>query len=630
MVYNMSLPPSKEALSRCYTSFRGVDFLNPPHKVNPSRSPDSKNMIKDYDNESASCIKSRKGYMKSHIGESLPSPIYQMINFNNNLIIHAKNKLYRCTFSNSTLLTDEIADSKSSYVIFAGNLYIFDGSNIFIYDQEELKDARSEARLNDINFSNEDNQDGKPYIPTTRIGANPDGSKGQFFQSVNLIQPKQINSFRGDGESTVYNLNQTMLDTASTYSIKAFVNGELMRENEDFVVNRTDGKITFDTAPSRPPSSDDNVIICFSKTIDGYEERIYGCITSKVFDNRVFLSTNPKQRGTLFHSEFQNPLYYSDNAYYNDGNDNSHIVNLIEGSGELIAIKSGISDDCKVYVHTPSLDHQYGKVYPVSSTQINMSGIGVGTNFLGEILYLTDSGLYAIIREENGYSVQPRSSLINPKLVLENGLERAVFQVYDGYLMIFINNKVYLADSRGRSVLGSNVEYEYFYWDNFPISDMLNKVSCTCILNDMLYFATTDGNVYLMDSTSNNGEMIEAYWTTPKDDFSYPTRYKSTNKKGSLAIIERSANSKIKIAVKTDKDNWKEIFSQKISKGFDFSNFSFNGLSFTSETSMFITFKPKKKKFKHLSYKIYSDELNKPFGVYEISTEVFVNNYIKN
>ena len=105
--------------------------------------------------------------------------------------------------------------------------------------------------------------------------------------------------------------------------------------------------------------------------------------------------------------------------------------------------------------------------------------------------------------------------------------------------------------------------------------------------------------------------------------FGYGNVLKTTNKRGGIAKIKTIPNGQIKIAEKTNKRDERYI-TTKSSTGFDYSNFAY-----TTTTESYIVYKIKEKKFIELSFKFYSDELNKPFGIYSATVEAFIGGYVK-
>ncbi len=131
-----------------------------------------------------------------------------------------------------------------------------------------------------------------------------------------------------------------------------------------------------------------------------------------------------------------------------------------------------------------------------------------------------------------------------------------------------------------------------------------------------------------MEGTNDNGNVINSYWTTPMDDFGVGNHLKTTNKRGGVAKIKTIANGKIKIAEKTNKKDERFITS-KSATGFDYSNIDYSNFAYTTKNDSYIVYKIKEKKFINISLKFYSDELNKPFGLYEAILEGFVGGYVK-
>jgi hypothetical protein len=183
--------------------------------------------------------------------------------------------------------------------------------------------------------------------------------------------------------------------------------------------------------------------------------------------------------------------------------------------------------------------------------------------------------------------------LIDRKLVAEPNYKDMLLEEWEGYLMIFIDNRVYLADSRARFTNENHVEYEWFYWH------LGKNITCTKVHNGILYLGTNDGIYTLTDTESN----VESYWTTPLDKFKHPQYQKTTNKRG--CVVE--ATGDIAVYVKTDKTEW-----EMISKHENITDY------FTSRI--------KRKKFKDMQVKFYSDTR---FSLETATLEVFIGGYIK-
>lgn len=220
-------------------------------------------------------------------------------------------------------------------------------------------------------------------------------------------------------------------------------------------------------------------------------------------------------------------------------------------------------------------------------------------------------------------SVEHRSSMVDSKMINMSNYDFAKMTEYRGYLMVFIDNTIFLADSRQLFKGDSGTEYEWYIWE-LPVN-----VSVLRKYRDDLYFADDQGNVYVFDGTNDDGQAIESYWTTPRDAFGYANHLKRTNKRGSIVKVKNIPNGKVKIAVETNNNPEERIIKEASSNGFDFGNIDFSNFSFETGENSYIVFKVKEKKFIDMSMKVFSDELDKPFGLISISIEAFLGGYVK-
>ena len=113
------------------------------------------------------------------------------------------------------------------------------------------------------------------------------------------------------------------------------------------------------------------------------------------------------------------------------------------------------------------------------------------------------------------------------------------------------------------------------------------------------------------------------------DNFGYNNQLKTTNKRGGIAEIKMIPNGLIKIAKKTDKSDEYRFVTKKSLNGFSFNNLDFSNFSFETTNKAYVIYKIKEKKINKLSLKFYSDEKDKPFGIFSSVIEAFVGGYIK-
>lgn len=587
-------------VKRQYSNLAGVDFKNEESLVDLNRSPDALNVYIDYENE-GNCIRTRPGYKE--LGK-FNGKINGMYIYNTTtMLVHSGTKLYLwdnfpSVPENPKVLFESMNDEESCFFIFEDKLYINDGLNYLVYDGT-LKN------VSDIAF-----------IPTTTIGRSPSGG-GTMYQDVNLLQAKRINMFTADGTSKDYYLDATEIDSVN----EVYVNNVI---TTDYTVTKALGRVTFNTAPAKSILGTDNVKIVFSKTSAGYIDRIPKCKISQVFDNRVFFTGNIAYKNTLFHSELNNPAYISDLSYYQDGTSEAAIKDIAVGNNILWVFKEPNQENATVFYHVPSTSQEYGRIYTSKQGNVSIGCYASAINFNDDKVFLSKYGLEGItgdILEEQLLS--HRSTLVDNRLVNANNLNKAKMYEWKGYLLVLVDKYIFLADSRQKFQGINGMEYEWYLWDIRNSNPNILKE-----YKGELYIGSADGTIYMVGGTNDNGEIINSYWTTPMDAFGYSNMLKTTNKRGGLARIKTIPNGKIKIAERTDKTEEKFITS-KSSTGFDYGNIDYSNFAYTTKTDSYIVYKIKEKKFLNISLKFYSDEIDKPFGLYSAILEAFIGGYAK-
>lgn len=434
------------------------------------------------------------------------------------------------------------------------------------------------------------------------------------------MQPKRKNSFIGDGTSTIYYLDTVGIDSV----VSVYVNDSLVPSSNYSVVT-SQGKITFNTAPSSPSLiGQDNVVIEFSKTVQGYSERIKQCTIAKIFDNRVFFSGNSNYKNDVFHSNLNNAEYVPDLNYYECGTEENPIKSLVVGNNTLWVLKKDSQTKDTIFYMRPTLDTDYGRIYPTSQGNISVGCYSKAINYKDNILFFSQNGLEGIsgnISYEQ--SITHKSSLIDSKLINMSNYEFLNIAEYNGYLVISIDNIMFLGDYRQLFQGITGTEYEWYLWQ-LPVNITYIKE-----YENKLYMTDTSGNIYTFDGTNDLGQAFESRWVTPRDTFGYMQHLKKINKRGAMVKIKNIQNGRLKIAEKTNKRIDWNLVKEVSSNGFDFSNLDFSNFSFATGDNTYVVFRVKEKKIIDISLKIYSNELNKPFGLSEINLEAFISGYVK-
>ena len=554
-------------VSRIYSNFRGADFRG--EEINLVRSPDCLNVWKDY--KETESIRTRP---EMELMVSFPASVYGIWFYKGFSIVHSGKNLYKVTSGGQkTILFSNANQIKSNAFVYEDNWYFKDGVNYLKYDGTTMTDVVG-------------------YVPTTTIGRKPVGG-GTTYEDINMLSDYRKNTFLADGGSFDFYLDVRRIDTDYVPEVK--VNDEVVAQDQ-YRVNYEDGIITFlYSAPDAPlTDGQDNIEVKFKKAVKGYKDQIMKCTLLQVFDNRVFFSGNDSYPNVVWHCSLNDPTYVSDLDYYREGLDSAKIRGLVAGNNALWVFREPSHANTTVFYHTPTLDDQYGKIYPSSHSSVTTGCVGRAINFNDDIVFFSERGMEGISGDVTTEQVVAhRSTLVDRKLTAEAGYKDMILEEWEGYLLVIIGDKVYLADSRAMFTNENHIEYDWFYWK------MGKSITCTTVQDGVLYLGTTDGVYTLTDNESP----VESYWVTPLDKFKHPNKLKTTNKKGCVG----EATGDITIYAKTEKTDFQLIGT------------------YTGIEDYFVG-RIKMKKFKDLQIKIYS---NTRFSLETMTIEAFVGAYVK-
>lgn len=561
---------SGDLITRIYNNFRGVDFTD--KNVVLQRSPDALNMWKNY-RKLGKSIQTRPAMeLFKQMDNSVYGLFFYTINTVEHMIIHCGVSLYDYNMSTEeikTIKSKGMNPRKSESFIFNNIFYIKDGINYLEYDGETCKEVEG-------------------YIPTTTNSRAPLGG-GTMLEDYNMLTGYRKNSFCADGENKEYHLDSREIEAGKT---KAWINGV---ETTDFTVDTTNGIVTFNVIPEKPlTDGQDNVVIQFCKTISGDREKILKCNLLCVFDNRVFFGGNQDYPNTIFHTSLNNPRYVSSTDYYNEGLDMSPVRSMVVGNNALWVFKEPSQANTSIYYHNPAT-YEDGKAYPSIHSSISTGCVAKAINFNDDIVFFSDRGMEGINGDVTTEQVVAhRSTLIDSKLLEEPNYKALILQEWEGYLLVIIDNKIYLADSRAMYTNSTHNEYEWFYWE------LEKNITFATVKDNILYLCSNDG-IYTL--TKKDGK-IDSYWTTCLDDFGSPSMQKTTNKRGCLLEVESNI---LNVYTKID-------------------NGEFELINRFNETKGYVVPRIKKKKWKDIQLKIASDT---PFKLSMCTLQSFIGGYVK-
>ena len=546
---------------RIYSDFRGVDFRG--EEISLQRSPDSLNMWRNY--KDTQSIRTRPGLKKSI---PFSQPVYGIYGFGGSLLVHSGNALYRVDGEAVRLLGEGLKAGKSQGFAFGSKWFFLDGEHYLCYDGESLAEVEG-------------------HVPTTSIGRSPLGG-GKALEDVNLLSDYRINTFLGDGVSKIFSLDAEGIDDKILPEVT--VNGKPVKVSS---VNAMLGLVTLTDAPGT--AEQDNVSIRFKKHVPGNREKVVKSTMAQIFDNRVFLAGNPEEPNTLRHCSLEDPTYFSQQDYYREGLDNAPITGMAAGNNALWVFRAPGNAGTHVFYHTPSLDGDYGKIYPSVHSSVALGCVGKAVNFLDDMVFFSPRGMEGISGNiQNAQAVHHRSSMVDRKLLAEPAYRDMLLAQWEGYLMIFVDDKVYLADSRQVFTHEGHREYEFFYWqlEKAPLS--------TGVYEGKLYLGMADG-IYTLEDT----QPVNSWWTTPLDKFGQPGRWKTLDGRPCLA---EASGERLEIAAKANGED------------------CFTSVGFFRRVKDAAVFRVKKKKCKDLRLKFSSPT---GFSLETVTLEVQTGSPIK-
>ena len=614
-----------DPVRKIYSNFRGVDFTD--ENVSETRSPDALNMWKNYKTLGKKIETRPDIELQLTMSNTIFGLFFYTISNVDHLIIHSGTSLFDYNPKTKVLTTIKATGmnpAKSVGFIYNNILFIKDGLNYLEYNGSVCKDVEG-------------------TIPNVAIH-NMNSNSTKMIQEANLITDYCYEEYLPDGTKTEFPLSQKEVSNVTVWDISGVNEVQI---TTGFTVDTTTGLVTFDTAPEKSADKA-SIKIKYSKTSDG-RNIINKCKLACIFDNRVFFSGNQDYPNMLVWCGLNDPRYVGTSSYATQGTSVSQIKALVPGNNALWVFKEPSQENTTIFYTVPTELYdgkleQTVKTYASSHSSITTGCQATGINFNDDIVFFSDRGMEGISGSITTEQVLGhRSTLVDRKLLNEENYKNMELVEWEGYLLVIIDNKIYLADSKQKVQNDDHVEYEWFYWE------MAKKIKTAKVHNDILYLCSeedfvinelgykkyTDGtNVYWYDEVNNKvydnegnesqvlietltavmqseiytltdtSSNVKSYWTTKLDDFGYPQMLKTTNKRGFKSNV---TGDEITIETKLDNNEFQKLGTFKNTKGY-------------------IVSKIKKKKWNRIQLKFSSDT---QFGIYEIVLESYVGSYVK-
>lgn len=232
----------------------------------------------------------------------------------------------------------------------------------------------------------------------------------------------------------------------------------------------------------------------------------------------------------------------------------------------------------------------------------------------------------------------------------------AVPEEYTGPVMTKTYDKptgrMYVLDGRHKTNDQSgntNYGYEAYYWEGI-------SARALCAFGDTLLMGAKGGRVYVFKNTgeatdysdeyfvtttiTEDGETttttaweqypIVARWSTPNDNDGASEYFKTMQKKGTMCTTAPFEESSVKVYISADSGAREYLGMAYLDIATMFNEVKFDRLSFDTRTGPRDTFfRKKKKKYIRLQIILENDQVNEPFGVFEIVKTYVLQRFAK-
>ncbi|MGI6180844.1 MAG: hypothetical protein ACOYIE_02050 [Agathobaculum sp.] len=476
--------------------FGGLDCRTHETKASLSRSPDMQNLICEQND----FLVKRTGWKTQ---QQYDAPVYGLFPMpdGSGFAVHAGSRLFfRPAAGGQSELCSDMHTAFSQCFCMNGVLYLMDGKTFRAVQRNKENTAWAAVKVQDI-----------AYIPTTTISAAPTGG-GTSHEAVNLLTPKRINTFIGNGSATQFQVDAKELDDTP---VTAEVDGKAVTVSS---VNRATGLVTLASAPANGNGLA-NVSIAFSKTAEGSQDKINKCRFAGLYggknDTRVFLSGNPDEPACDWQSGLYDPTYFPDTGYTRMGTDSSAVMGYLKQYESQLVIKTGDAQESASYLRSYLMADDGTALYPLKQGAQGAGAIAPRSfAALHDLpLFLSPHGVQGVfgtaVAEQR--TIRSVSDAIVPRLEAEANLENACAIVFGGKYYLALNGRMYIADG---TLTEEDGQPAWFLWTNVP-------AQCLAVMDGRLWFGTPDGRLCRFakpdedHAYSDDGAAIDAYWRTP-------------------------------------------------------------------------------------------------------------------
>lgn len=539
---------SETPYTMSYSNFVGVDLSSDPRAVARNRLAYCVNMWRDYESEQGLAIETFPGFRRvvDSLGQNAIETdhnydqivgtigaVHGLFHFRSRsgldyVVVHAGTQLYAFEsealakgdylniHKRSTVLTDKLSDSDSTSFVFNNNLYILDGSKLFVVSVTAESDGTETVTASEIGG----------YVPTTYYYGKPYEQRNMLSDyAYEIVEAERYTDRETESAtfdvklSPIYEVAESIVSVQNIYTGEEIgfeqecenieINGETISVVKNVYLPASELWCPIESGEEDSYKEDDegNKVLSSVKlllklhpnhfsTIEnvsnfaegnlGYKatarDAICKCTKCAVYDGRIFLTGNPALPNTVFYSQrnltgANDPSYFGAYNYFNDGDGNAPNVDLLSTPSMLMVLKQSTSNEGSIYYHVGASNSDSAskdlvpRIYPATTGAAGLGSVAnlapgsCACNFLDDVVFLSKRGLEAIGKQTVNLerTLTHRSSNVDKFLIRED-LSKATLAEWKGYLVICCEGHMYLADSRHLfQHSDGSYQYEWFY-----------------------------------------------------------------------------------------------------------------------------------------------------------------------
>jgi len=342
------------------------------------------------------------------------------------------------------------------------------------------------------------------YVPTVYTAAPPTGG-GTMLESINYLTGAKTQKFSGNGSATIFQLAELDIDSVDS----VYVGGTLKTVTVDYSVSTANGTVTFVTFP---PTGVNNVVITWTKEVTGDRATItknnyYG----GVYYARYWIFGNPDHKNTRYPSGVtmaggSDPSFWPKFAESDVGE--YEITDIVTQYNKQIIFTSGDSSEASAWYSEEEdyIDATTGAVtalFPVFPMNAKIGNVAKGqTQIIMNNPLTIWKGVYEwvstyVMNEKNAQWLSKRVQNDLDAVDLTTAL--TVDWSDKGLYWLCVGKVIWVFNYRT---------------DTWHILELPDTPTCFCVVDSIMYFGTTAGQIMKFDETlkTYNGTTITDYW----------------------------------------------------------------------------------------------------------------------